>query len=107
LIHVAIDFSDIDIVLVSPTPESLLEDRNWLNSLGDPAVVGDEDWELVQSILIFFRMLEVEFGIAGLDWVRPPIDSGTAAVMRQPMRLLYDPESLIAIAIANVRLKNR
>lgn len=95
--------SDIDLILVTSKPTSLIDDRAWLNNFGDPLLVADEDWGLVQSIRVYYGELEVEFGITGLGWVEPPIDSGTAAVMREPMRILYDPESLITKAIAEVR----
>lgn len=96
--------SDIDLSLVSPDPTSLLDDRNWLTTFGIPDVVGVEDWGLVQSIRVYYGNLEVEFGIAGLEWVEPPIDSGTAVLMRDPMRILHDPGELFNRAIADVRL---
>ena len=96
--------SDIDLVLVTSKPASLIDDRNWLDNFGEHDVVADEDWGLVQSIRVFYGKLEVEFGIAALEWVQSPIDAGTALVMRQPMRILHDPESLIANAIAEVRV---
>jgi len=98
--------SDIDIALVSPDPNSLLNERDWLDTFGTPTAVGVEDYGLVQSIRVYYGTLEVEFGIAGLEWVEPPIDSGTAEVLREPMRILHDPERLFDIAIAIVQSKN-
>ncbi len=99
--------SDIDICLVSVDPDSLLKDRSWLSEFGAVTVPGPvEDYGLVQSIRAFYSGLEVEFGIAGLKWVEPPIDSGTAIVMRGPLRVLYDPEDhfgrAIGDALANI-----
>jgi len=96
--------SDIDFVLITPKPMMLLSDRRWLHTCGVPRVEPDEDWGLVQSIRVFYANLEVEFGIAGLEWVQPPIDTGTAEVIGQPIRVLYDPEFLLAIAITDVRI---
>lgn len=96
--------SDIDLILISPNPSSLLNDRDWLSHFGDANVVEDEDWGLVQSIRVFYGKLEVEFGIAGLEWVQPPIDSGTAKVLRQPMCILHDPKILFTNAITEARL---
>jgi hypothetical protein len=97
--------SDIDIALVSPDPDTLLNERDWLDTFGTPTVVGVEDYGLVQSIRVYYGTLEVEFGIAGLEWVEPPIDSGRAEVLRDPMRILHDPERLFDIAIAAIQSK--
>ena len=94
--------SDIDFVLISSQPASLLNDHSWQHTFGEPCNMLHEDWGLVQSIRVFYSDLEVEFGIAGLEWVQPPIDPGTAEVIAQPLRVLFDPDSLIAIAKADV-----
>ena len=99
--------SDIDLVLVALEPTLLLDNRDWLNNFGTPDIVADEDWGLVQSIRVFYGELEVEFGITGLKWVNPPIDRGTAQVMRSPMRILYDPESRMSKAVAEARSIDR
>lgn len=99
--------SDLDFILIAPEPISLLDNRAWLGSFGRADVVRDEDWGLVQSIRAYYGTLEVEFGIAGLEWAQPPIDSGTARVMLEPTRILYDPEHLLERAIAEVRLDTK
>jgi len=102
--------SDIDFVLVCPNPGILFSDQIWISSFGANAIESFEDWGLVQSILVqsirvFYGSLEVEFGITGLEWIQPPIDNKTADVMMQPMRVLYDPDLLLANAVASIQTK--
>lgn len=95
--------SDIDFVLIAPEPGLLIDDRSWLNTFGQPREVKDEDWGLVQSVRVFYGEVEVEFGVAGFEWVQPPIDSETAEVLRKPIKVIYDPDSLIVTAVEDVK----
>lgn len=98
--------SDIDFVFVSSDARSLLDNQNWLEFFGTPEIVGVEDYGLVQSVRVSYDATEVEFGIAGLEWASHPIDPGTAAVMREPMHIFYDPEGLLQAAVASVNEKS-
>ncbi|MEM1262757.1 MAG: aminoglycoside 6-adenylyltransferase [Pseudomonadota bacterium] len=92
--------SDIDIVLIATDPASLLGDWSWLETFGAPSVEGIEDYGLVQSVRVYFGSVEIEFGVTGLDWVRIPVDAGTAKLMREPIRILYDSGEQLERAIA-------
>ena len=86
--------SDIDFCILTPDPVSLLEDRSWIFCFGADARVTDdvEDYNLVQSIRVFYGATEAEFGITDQAWAELPIDRETARVIRNGLRILYDPE---------------
>ena len=94
--------SDIDFCIVSADPGSLLEDRSWLTVFGSDARVAGpvEDYNLVQSIRVFYGATEAEFGVADQAWVDPPIDRETAGVINDGLRILYDPEGRLENAAA-------
>ena len=94
--------SDIDVCIVASDPESLLSDRSWLELLGQgPRVAGPiEDYGLVQSLRVRYGALEAELGIASEKWMDLPIDSGTARVMNDGLRVLHDPEGRLRRAVA-------
>lgn len=92
--------SDLDFCIVTADPESLLEDRTWIAELGPNACVNAaiEDYNLVQSLRVFFGETEAEFGITDQAWMELPIDRETADVMNDGLRILHDPEGRLARA---------
>jgi len=58
-----------------------------------------EDYNLVQSIRVFYGTTEAEFGVADQAWMQLPIDPGTAGVMNDGLRILYDPEGRLEKAV--------
>ena len=92
--------SDIDFCILTADPESLLEDQAWITELGSTACVSVaiEDYNLVQSLRVFFGETEAEFGITDQAWMELPIDRETADVMTDGLRILYDPEGRLARA---------
>lgn len=94
--------SDIDFCILTSNPSSLLEDRSWIHDFGSNARVAEpiEDYNLVQSIRVFYGVTEAEFGVTDEAWARPPIDPGTASVMNAGLRILYDPEGRLEEAVA-------
>ena len=92
--------SDIDICLLTPQPTTLLEDLSWVTELGrDARIVGPiEDYQLVQSVRVFYGPTEVEFGVTDEAWAKPPIDSGTAGVIKDGLKILYDPAGRLQAA---------
>ena len=96
--------SDIDFCILTPDPSSLLEDRSWICGFGaDAEMPGPtEDYNLVQSIRVFYESTEAEFGVTDQAWAQLPIDPETAGVMINGLRILYDPEGLLKKAIEYV-----
>jgi len=95
--------SDIDFCILTPNPPSLLDDRAWIYELGDNARLDGpvEDYKLVQSLRVFYGTTEAEFGVTDQAWANPPIDPGTAAVINDGLKILYDPEGRLGSAVAN------
>lgn len=95
--------SDIDFVILTPDPASLLDDRSWIAGFStDARVAGPaEDYNLVQSIRVFYGATEVEFGVTDQAWMQPPIDHGTASIINNGLRILYDPDGRLREAVAS------
>lgn len=86
--------SDVDLVIAADVPQIYLDDDAWVAAFGRVQRIEHEDWGLVQSKRVFYAGgLEVEFGLTTLIWTQTqPLDPGTAAVVRDGMKILYDPE---------------
>lgn len=84
--------SDIDLVLLADDPDALLGDLEWLARFGDVVSTQIDDYGIVRSRRVLYEDgREVEFGVAGREWIETPVDAGTARVMADGMRILYDP----------------
>lgn len=94
--------SDIDFCILTSDPGSLLDDRSWIHGFGGEARVAGaiEDYNLVQSIRVFFGATEAEFGITDQSWAEVPIDAETARIINDGLRPLYDPERRLEKAMA-------
>ena len=94
--------SDIDFCILTPDPRSLLEDRSWIHELGTGAQVSGaiENYNLVQSVRVFYGTTEAEFGVTDQAWAKIPVDPETASVMTDGLRILYDPEGRLESALA-------
>lgn len=92
--------SDIDLIVVCKNPPELLNDQSWTQKFGPGKTSGVEDYTRVQSVRVFYDDgAEVEFGVTSLAWTNIPIDAGTMTVMRNGMRILYDPEKRLKRAL--------
>jgi len=94
--------SDIDFCILTSDPSSLLEDRSWIYGFGTDAQMSGaiEDYNLVQSVRVFYGATEAEFGVTDQAWAQLPIDPETAGVMNDGLRILYDPEGRLKSALA-------
>ena len=94
--------SDVDFCILTPNPGSLLDDLSWIRAFGaDAHVLGPvEDYNLVQSIRVYYGQTEVEFGITDEAWAQLPVDRETAGVINDGLQILYDPEGRLAAARA-------
>jgi hypothetical protein len=95
--------SDVDIMILSVTPECF-RDLEWLAEI-DWAEVGvsvgtwhDADYGAVWSRHVALSSgLVIEFSFGALSWAAvEPVDAGTARVMGNGHRILYDPDGLLA-----------
>jgi predicted nucleotidyltransferase len=89
--------SDIDLVVLTPDAAKYLNDHSWATAFGAVERASVEDYGAVTSLRVHFADgLETEFGFAAPDWAQPPLDAGTAEVVRGGLRALYDPHGLLA-----------
>ena len=95
--------SDIDICLICPEPQELLDDLTWVAQFGTGRVGPLEIYGSTQSVRVHYEHgLEVEFGIDGIEWAELPLDSGTAQVFKDGLRILFDPDGQLDRAIRSV-----
>jgi hypothetical protein len=94
--------SDIDLILIVTDPADFLQQAAWLNTFGVVERVMREDWGLVQSRRVYYQGgPEVEFGITTAEWAgTSPVDAGTARVVHDGLRILVDPDGLLADLLA-------
>jgi hypothetical protein len=92
----------VDLVVLCDEPDCLLTDRAWLGVFGEAAAVSVEDWGAVTSLRVRYAGgLEVEWGLGRPSWAATtPLDAGTARVVADGFRPLYDPEGLLAALLA-------
>lgn len=88
--------SDVDLLLLTDPPERLLRDARWPQELGAVARTALESWGRLTAVRVWYTDgSEVEFGIAAPEWATAP-DPGTWRVVRGGLRVLADPDGLLA-----------
>jgi predicted nucleotidyltransferase len=86
--------SDVDVVVVSTSPEARVIAAAWPAGLRAAPVLRRRRWGvLLETRLGLDDGLEVEIGVVPVSWTAvDPLDAGTARVVRDGMRIVYDPE---------------
>jgi hypothetical protein len=94
--------SDVDLVLLTSQPDRHAEGIDWIAHLDPSArLVRDRTWGPLRERRVRLRSgLQVELGVVSPDWASLPLDQGTARVLRDGCRVLYDPEGLLRAALA-------
>lgn len=97
--------SDVDLVVLVDQPDALVSDEAWLEQLGASSVVRTKVWgALTERRLALPSGLEIDVGIALLSWAgTAPIDAGTRHVVTDGIRIVFDPDGLLARLIAATR----
>ena len=97
----ASDDSDIDLVLITNSPDQYLQNDAWLGTFGAVSKLEDEDWGLLQSRRVFYdNGLEVEFGITTPQWAAiDPVDVGTRHVVSDGAQIVSDPNGVLRLLI--------
>ena len=89
--------SDVDLVLLVDDPRGLIEDHRWPARFAPVERLKTENWGEVRSVRVWYSGgPEVEFAVASPDWARRPLDEGTARVLQNGFRSLYDPLLLLS-----------
>ena len=102
--------SDVDLVVLTTSPDSCIRSEEWLGDFGDPPVVRTQEWGgvLTERRVRLESGLEVEFGFTMPVWAAvAPVDAGTRRVVSDGLRPLYDPVGCLAKLIAEVRRSGR
>jgi uncharacterized protein len=89
--------SDIDLILLTDEPAAYVQSEDWLGTLAPATIVRTRTWgAVVERRLRLALGPEVEVGIASPSWASvQPVDVGTLRVVRDGMRILYDPSQLL------------
>jgi hypothetical protein len=97
----ATDASDLDVVVLSRTPEALAGNDAWLAPLRGE-VIRRKNWGAVEERRVQLPSgLVVEAGVAGTTWARTdPVDDGTAFVVSAGAVPVYDPDGLLKRLLA-------
>ncbi len=90
--------SDIDLVIITNSPEIYLNNDKWIVRFGEVKELRKEDYGLMQSRRVFYiDGSEVEFGITTPEWAKiNPIDYGTKKVIADGIKILYDKDGLLS-----------
>ena len=67
-----------------------LNDRTWLSEFNPSGDVRVEPYGRVTSLRTVIGGVEVELSIAPHDWATAPLDDGTASVVKDGFRVLFD-----------------
>lgn len=93
--------SDVDLVVLTSVPGFYLDDLNWIDALYPRArLVRRKSWGPLTELRVRRRDgLQVEVGINRPEWAQAPLDPGTARVLSDGCRVLYDAEGLLGTAL--------
>ena len=91
--------SDIDLVVLTDRTDHYVARAAWVSeAAGDNArVIGTRRWgPLTERRVALPSGLEIEFGFAPASWAdTSALDPGTATVISDGFRILYDPDGLL------------
>jgi hypothetical protein len=89
--------SDVDLILLLRNPKKYLKDRDWISEFGEPSHTVQEDWGKVTSLRVLYTNgLEVEYGLANLEWGSDPGDEGDAHVIENGLIVLYEKDGYLS-----------
>lgn len=89
--------SDIDLVLLAGEPGRYLADTGWVSRFGVPLRQQVEPYGPLTSLRVWYAHgPEVEFGWAAPEWAALPLDAGTARVLEDGARVLFERRPLVS-----------
>jgi hypothetical protein len=92
--------SDIDLVVLVKDVTEWLHRDDWMAVFGTVEDVRDEEWGAVTSRRVRYRDgTEVEFGFTTRQWATTPLDAGTARVINDGFKILFDPSGVLEQAV--------
>lgn len=89
--------SDVDLVVLTRTPESYVQNDAWLADVVPGQVDRRQSWgAIIERRVRSSSGLEVEFGIGDPSWAgTSPVDAGTRRVITDGVVVLFDPHGLL------------
>ncbi len=92
----------MDVVLLTDEPARYTDAEEWVDALGGVGLVRTQSWgAITERRFALPSGLEVEVGVGRPSWARiAPLDKGTRSVVTGGMRVLYDPDRLLAKLLA-------
>jgi uncharacterized protein len=89
--------SDIDLLVLSDDPDAYLARDDWIAALGAFEPLATRGWGAVTEHRLRHRGgLEIDFAVGRPSWASTdPIAPGTARVVDDGFRILYDPDELL------------
>lgn len=102
--------SDVDLVLLTDQPETLLRDDSWHGAFGrEVRLIRAEDFGALQERRLRLATgLEVEVCIGHSTWAAcSPVDAGTRRVVSDGIHVLWDPEGRLAALVEAVTTTGR
>lgn len=86
--------SDVDLVVLTTTPDFYTPDGAWTRELDAVEISRVQQWgSIAERRLVLPSGLEVEIDIGPLSWAQAdPVDTGTRRVVTDGCRILYDPD---------------
>lgn len=98
--------SDLDVVVLTDEKLKYVDSDAWIEAAVSEAapVIRRMEWgPLTERRVCLSSGLEAEFGFASPSWASTdPVDTGTAAVVRDGCTALYDPGGLVAELLETV-----
>lgn len=90
--------SDLDVVVLTEAIAEYVDGRAWIAELGATSVIRTRRWGiLTERRLAVPGGVEVDVGIAAPSWAAAEeADAGTVQVVANGLRVLYDPDGLLA-----------
>ena len=89
--------SDIDLILLIPNPDTLIDDIKWVYQFGAVSDNQIEHYGKVTSIRVWYSNgPEVEFGITYPTWASSPLDNGTQQVIDNGMKVLFERKPILS-----------
>ncbi|WP_460661923.1 hypothetical protein [Kribbella swartbergensis] len=91
--------SDVDLIVLTDEPEKYCGSDDWLAAFGAVDVVRRQQWgPYVTEVRLVRRSgLEIEVDVTARAWANTdPVDAGTRRVVTDGMRVLHDPQAVLA-----------
>jgi hypothetical protein len=96
--------SDVDLVVLTSVPDLYVCGLSWIEALYPRAhLMRTKPWGPITELRLRLKNgLQVEVGIARPAWADVPLDPGTARVLSDGCRILYDSEGLLETALRSL-----